>query len=155
MPAKGADTADELARLLAAIHRLARRRLWRAMPAPRLRGAEAELLRVVSARPGIGVSRAAKELCLAANSVSTLVNGLVEGGLLCRRSDPRDGRAVALFPTAACRDRLGEWEARRACLFRESVAALPAEDRYALAAALPALHRLADALRGSEEVRVP
>ncbi|RKN77403.1 MarR family transcriptional regulator [Streptomyces klenkii] len=146
------DTADELAGLLAGIHRLARRRLWRTMTTPRLRGAEAELLRVVSARPGIGVSGAAKELCLAANSVSTLVNGLVAGGLLRRESDPRDGRAAALFPTDACRDRLRDWEARRAALFRDGVGALPAQDRAAVAAALPALRRLADTLRETEEV---
>ncbi|MEV4441761.1 MarR family transcriptional regulator [Streptomyces sp. NPDC049577] len=144
-------TADELAGLVAGINRLTRRRLWRTMPAPRLRGAEAELLRVVSARPGIGVSGAAKELHLAANSVSTLINGLVAGGLLRRESDPRDGRAVALFPTPACRERLRDWEARRAVLFREGMRALPARDRAAVAAALPALRRLADVLRDTRD----
>ncbi|MEV4436540.1 MarR family transcriptional regulator [Streptomyces sp. NPDC049585] len=154
MPAKGADvvegTAEELAGLVAGIHRLARRRLWQSMPVPRLRGAEAELLRVVSARPGIGVSGAAKELCLAANSVSTLVNGLVADGFLRRESDPRDGRAAALFPTAACARRLRDWQERRASLFREGMGALPAQDRAAVAAALPALRRFADALREEE-----
>lgn len=93
------DLPDELAGLLPRIQRLARRRLWSGLPPPRLRGAHAELLRLVDAEPGIRVSAAAHDLCLAANSVSTLVNHLVTQGLLRRESDPGDGRAALLHPT--------------------------------------------------------
>ncbi|MEU0457586.1 helix-turn-helix domain-containing protein, partial [Streptomyces sp. NPDC006129] len=83
---------EELADALVGVQRLVRRRLRREMPDPRLRGAEAELLRLVVTRPGIGISDAARELGLAANSVSTLVNQLAGAGYLARETDP----AVAL-----------------------------------------------------------
>lgn len=70
---------EELADALVGVQRLLRRRLRAGLTAPRLRGAEVELLRLVESRPGIGVSDAAKELYLAGNSVSTLVNQLVRG----------------------------------------------------------------------------
>ncbi|MFF4734729.1 MarR family winged helix-turn-helix transcriptional regulator [Streptomyces sp. NPDC001262] len=153
-PAEGlaGGLSDELAGVLAGIQRLARRRLWRAMPQPRLRGAQAELMRVVAARPGIGVSAAARELCLAANSVSTLVNQLVAAGLLHREADPQDRRAALLHPTPACREQLQEWDAQRAALFHERMERLAAADRAALTAALPALRRLAESLRETGEV---
>ncbi|MEW2487220.1 MarR family transcriptional regulator [Streptomyces sp. NPDC048411] len=145
------DLPDELAGLLLRIQRLARRRLWGGLPTPRLRGAHAELLRLVAARPGIRVSAAARELCLAPNSVSTLVNHLVAEGLLRREPDPGDGRAALLHATPAGVGRLRDWRARREALFREHVAKLDAADRAALTAALPSLRRLAESLREGEE----
>ncbi|MCC3768418.1 MarR family winged helix-turn-helix transcriptional regulator [Streptomyces sp. UNOC14_S4] len=143
--------SDELAGVLKGIQRLARRSVWAGLAAPRLRGAQAELLRVVVERPGIGVSAAAKELYLAANSVSTLVNQLVRAGLLRRETDPRDGRAAMLHPTPACLERLRDLDARRGALFRDRLATLTPADRAALAAALPALRRLAESLRTTGE----
>ncbi|MFH8474675.1 MarR family winged helix-turn-helix transcriptional regulator [Streptomyces sp. NPDC018000] len=145
------DLPDELAGLLPRIQRLARRRLWSGLPAPRLRGAHAELLRLVADRPGIRVSVAAHRLCLAPNSVSTLVNHLVAEGLLRREKDPGDGRAALLYPTPAGIGKLRDWHARREALFREHLAGLDADDRAALSAALPALHRLAASLREGDE----
>ncbi|MER6984284.1 MarR family winged helix-turn-helix transcriptional regulator, partial [Streptomyces carpinensis] len=80
--------AEELADALVGVQRLIRRRLRAGMTEARLRGAEVELLRLVEACPGIGVSEAAKELHLAGNSVSTLVNQLVRDGQLVRETDP-------------------------------------------------------------------
>ncbi|MGW3654361.1 MarR family winged helix-turn-helix transcriptional regulator [Streptomyces sp. NPDC005151] len=145
------DLPEELAGLLPRIQRLARRRLWSGLPTPRLRGAHAELLRLVAAQPGIRVSAAARELCLAPNSVSTLVNHLVAEGLLRREPDPGDGRAALLHPTPAGVGRLRDWRARRDALFREHVAKLDSADRAALTAALPSLRRLAESLREGEE----
>ncbi|MFC5720674.1 MarR family winged helix-turn-helix transcriptional regulator [Streptomyces gamaensis] len=142
------DLPDELAGVLTGIQRLARRRLWRGFGTPRLRGAQAELLRLVTARPGIRVSAAADELCLAANSVSTLVNQLVRAGLLRRETDPDDRRAARLHPTPPCLERLRDWDARRSALYHEHIGGLGPQDRAALQAALPALRRLAESLRG-------
>ncbi len=129
---------------------MVRRRLREGMTAPRLRGAQVELLRLVAARPGIRVSAAAKELYLAGNSVSTLVNQLSRAGYLRRETDPSDRRSALLLPTQAATSRLADWEARRSALVREQVARLTDEERAALAAALPALRRLAQNLH--EEV---
>ncbi|MFD0634000.1 helix-turn-helix domain-containing protein [Catenulispora yoronensis] len=144
------ETGD-LDDVLAGIHRLLRRRLRAGLAVPRLRGAEVELLRLVQARPGLRVSVAAKELGLAGNSVSTLVRGLSELGLVERTADPSDGRAALLRITPEAERRLQDWQDRRAALFRDHVGALPEADRAALAAALPALRALADSLHAEAE----
>ncbi|MET7729525.1 MarR family winged helix-turn-helix transcriptional regulator [Streptomyces mirabilis] len=134
---------EALADALAGVQRLIRRRLRSGTTAPRLRGAEVELLRLVVARPGIGVSEAAKELYLAGNSVSTLVNQLARDGYLNRETDPADRRAARLLPTPAADARLRDWRERRTALVRRQVARLDDAERAALEAALPALRKLA------------
>ncbi|CDR02388.1 MarR family winged helix-turn-helix transcriptional regulator [Streptomyces iranensis] len=141
---------DSFADVLGGVQRLIRRRLRAGMTEPRLRGAQVELLRLVMARPGIRVSAAAKELYLAGNSVSTLVNQLVKAGYLHRETDPADRRSAQLTATPAAEARLREWQARRGALVREQVAKLSESDRAALAAAVPALRKLAENLH--EEV---
>jgi DNA-binding MarR family transcriptional regulator len=134
---------EELADALVGVQRLIRRRLRPEMAAPPLRGAEVELLRLVVAQPGIGITDAAKELHLASNSVSTLVNQLAREGYLTRETDPADRRAARLMPTPAAEARLGEWRKRRADLVRRQVSRLDERDQEALRAALPALRKLA------------
>jgi DNA-binding MarR family transcriptional regulator len=136
--------AEELADALVKVQRLIRRRLRAQTAEPRVRGAETELLRLVEARPGVGVSEAAKELHLAGNSVSTLVNRLVRDGSLIRETDPGDRRAARLLLTDAARARLRDWRERRAALVRRQVDRLDPADRDALRGALPALRRLAE-----------
>ncbi|OUD04315.1 MarR family winged helix-turn-helix transcriptional regulator [Streptomyces swartbergensis] len=142
---------EELADALVGVQRLIRRRLRREMPDPRLRGAEVELLRLVVTRPGTGISDAAKDLGLAANSVSTLVNQLVKAGYLVRETDPADRRAARLLPTPAAGTRLREWRRRRADLVRRHVSRLDETDRQALHAAIPALRKLAGTLHEEAE----
>ncbi|MDT0461852.1 MarR family winged helix-turn-helix transcriptional regulator [Streptomyces gibsoniae] len=143
--------ADDLSTALVAVQRLIRRRLRIGVGAPRLRGAEVELLRLVAGRPGIGVSDAARELYLAGNSVSTLVNQLARDGYLVRETDPADRRAARLMPTEAAEARLRDWRERRTALVRRQVARLDDEDRKALEAALPALRKLAENLHEEAE----
>ncbi|MHA6758727.1 MarR family winged helix-turn-helix transcriptional regulator [Streptacidiphilus sp. PAMC 29251] len=140
------EDITELAELLVGIQRLIRRRLRQDLTGPRLRGAQVELLRLVRLRPGIGVAAAAKELHLAGNSVSTLVNQLVAAGLLTRVADPQDRRAVRLTITDEAAERMGGWDTKRGDLVSRQVAALSEQDRAALAAALPALRGLAGGL---------
>lgn len=142
---------EELADALVGVQRLLRRRLRAGLTGPRLRGAEVELLRLVEGRPGIGVSDAAKELCLAGNSVSTLVNRLVKDGYLVRETDPADRRAARLLLTERAEARLHAWRERRAALVARQVARLDAADRRALRAALPALRALAVTLHEEAE----
>ncbi|MFJ9743228.1 MarR family winged helix-turn-helix transcriptional regulator [Streptomyces sp. NPDC101166] len=142
---------EELADALVGLQRLLRRRLRAGLTLPRLRGAEVELLRLVAARPGVGVSDAAGELHLAGNSVSTLVNRLVGEGYLVRETDPADRRAARLLLTGAAEARLGDWQRRRAELVGRHVARLDAADREALRAALPALRSLAVQLHEEAE----
>jgi DNA-binding MarR family transcriptional regulator len=134
---------EELADALVRIQRLLRRRLRGGLAGPRLRGAEVEVLRLVKSRPGIGISEAAKELHLASNSVSTLVNQLGRQGYLVRETDPADRRAARLLLTPAAERRLEDWHRRRTELVGRHVSRLDEADREALRAALPALRRLA------------
>ncbi|MEU0970925.1 MarR family transcriptional regulator [Streptomyces sp. NPDC005917] len=142
---------EELAGALIGIQRLIRRRLRRGLGLPRLRGAEVELLRLVESRPGIGISDAAKELYLASNSVSTLVNQLVKDGYLLRETDPGDRRAARLLLTETSEKRLADWQRRRADLVVSHVSRLDAADQEALKAALPALRSLAVTLHEEAE----
>ncbi|MFI5992397.1 MarR family winged helix-turn-helix transcriptional regulator [Streptomyces sp. NPDC051362] len=142
---------EALSDALAGLQRLIRRRLRGGTDGPQLRGAEIDLLRLVAERPGLGVSEAAKELYLAGNSVSTLVNQLVRDGYLIRETDPADRRAARLLTTPAADTRLRDWRQRRAVLVRRQVDRLDPAGRAALEAALPALHQLAANLHEEAE----
>ncbi|MFE9611532.1 MarR family winged helix-turn-helix transcriptional regulator [Streptomyces sp. NPDC006012] len=143
--------SEELGSALGGIQRLIRRRLRSGTTGPRLRGAEVELLRLVETRPGIGIKEAARELHLAGNSVSTLVNQLAKDGHLVRETDPSDRRAARLRLTEAAGSRLRDWQRRRAALIDRHVSRLTEAERDALRAALPALRRLAVTLHEEAE----
>lgn len=140
--------ADELMSVTAALRRVVRRNLRSELPGPPLRGAQVELLRVVERRPGLGVAAAAKELRLAPNSVSTLVNQLTTDGMLRRETDPDDRRAVRLYLTEQATDRLTTWRQARTELVGKTVAELPARHQDAVADVLPALRELVERLEG-------
>ncbi len=128
------------------LRRVVRRRLRAELPGPRLRQTQIELLWVVEQRPGIGVAAAARELHLAGNSVSTLVNQLIDAGMLVRHVDPTDRRAARLELGEAAHRRLAAWRSTRAQLVGQALARLPEADVAAIESALPALGRLLDEL---------
>ena len=137
----------EAAGLLAAIgavRRVARRAVRTASQAEPLPPARSELLRLAARRPGIGVAEAAAELRLAPNSVSTMVSKLTEDGLLSRDRGATDGRSVRLTVTEAGAARIEQWRDIRSDLVGRALERLTQADRKALAAAIPALARLAE-----------
>jgi DNA-binding MarR family transcriptional regulator len=75
-------------------------------------------------------------------SMTVLVGSLEQAGLVARRPDPSDGRAVLVSLTAAGAEFLAERRRAGAERLSEIVGKLPAEDLAALAAAVPALLRL-------------
>ncbi len=129
--------------LLRRTARRAARQAWQQEPLP---PAQSELLRLAASRPGITVADAAQELHLAPNTVSTLVGKLTSVGLLGRGRSAEDGRTALLTITGRGAQRLAEWRDLRADLAGKALARLPAADRRALAAALPALVRLAEGM---------
>jgi DNA-binding MarR family transcriptional regulator len=145
------DLGDELMTTMAAVRRQVRRTLRPQAIGPQLRGAQAELLRVAHRSPGIGVAAAARELHLAANSVSTLVNQLTDLGLLLRETDPADRRAIRLYPTDIAVARMQEWRYARAEFVGRGISALDPAERAAIAAALPALRSLLTRLDATED----
>jgi DNA-binding MarR family transcriptional regulator len=140
----GADLADAWG----GVRRRLRRGAARVVAGDLLTPAEVELLRLVAGRPELTVREAADALHLAANTVSTLVGGLADRGLLDRRRDERDRRAVRLTVTPAARRRMRAWHDERDRLLTLALAELSPEDRASLGASLAPMRRLAAALEG-------
>ncbi|WP_449224298.1 MarR family winged helix-turn-helix transcriptional regulator [Amycolatopsis pigmentata] len=138
--------AENLMTRTAGLRRVIRRTVRATVAGEPLRGAQVELLRTVEMRPGIGVAAAARALHMAGNSVSTLVNQLVDAGLLERRVDPDDRRAARLELTETAKARLANWRRARTELVSRALDLLSEEDVRALEAAVPALDRLLEAL---------
>ena len=138
--AAAADLLGAIGLLRRAARRSARQ-AWRQQPLP---PAQSELLRLAASRPGITVAEAALELRLAPNTVSTLVGRLTSAGLLRRSRSATDGRTALLTVTDRASRRLAEYRDLRVELAGHALAGLSAADRRALAAAVPALLRLAE-----------
>jgi DNA-binding MarR family transcriptional regulator len=136
--------AAELLAALGAIRRVARRAVSSSALAGALPPARSELLRLTARRPGISVAEAAQELRLAPNSVSTMVSQLTADGLLARGRAAADGRSVRLTVTDEGAARVAQWRDIRAELAGQALERLPAADRRAISAAVPALARLAE-----------
>jgi DNA-binding MarR family transcriptional regulator len=75
-------------------------------------------------------------------SMTTLLSRLERDGLVERRPDPADARAVLAAITAEGLERLTTIRAARAAVIEARLAELDPEDRDALAAAIPALAKL-------------
>jgi DNA-binding MarR family transcriptional regulator len=82
-------------------------------------------------------------------TMSALVTRLVAQGLLRRGGDPQDARVVVLDLTPAGADLLARRRTDRADRLARALADLPTADASRISDALPALARLADALRRS------
>jgi DNA-binding MarR family transcriptional regulator len=136
--------AAELMAAMAAVRRVARRAVRNASHADPLPPGRSELLRLAARRPGIGVAEAAAEMHLAPNSVSTMVSKLTEDGLLTRGRVATDGRSVRLTVTEAGAARVDQWRDIRTDLTGRAFGRLAPADRRAIAAAIPALTRLAE-----------
>jgi DNA-binding MarR family transcriptional regulator len=105
-----------------------------------------ELLFLARRRPGLRVGEAASELHLAPNSVSALVHILLSQKLIERERDSEDRRVVRLSVSDEGRAVLRAWRAQRRAAWADAIAQLSTEERQTVAAALPALRHLVDAL---------
>jgi DNA-binding MarR family transcriptional regulator len=143
-------TAAELLGATGLLRRTLRRAVRQAWQEEPLPPAQSELLRLTARMPGITVADAAQELHLAPNTVSTLVGQLTRAGLLRRNRGAADGRTALLTVTDRASKRLDQWHDLRAELAGKALAALSAEDQRALAAAVPALLRLAEGMQASD-----
>jgi len=80
-------------------------------------------------------------------SMTALIARLADQGLVRRDADPHDGRAVVLTLTPAGGELLAQRRAERTRQITGPLAGLSDDDVRRIADALPALIRLADALR--------
>lgn len=138
--------ADELLTAMASIRRTGRRRSARPAELAPLTGSQLELVRLVRRRPGVSVADAARELTLASNTVSTLVGQLTRAGLVVRQVDASDRRVARLELTAEIHGKVAAWRDRRLVALAEAIGRLPPTDQHLLAAAMPVLVKLAEAL---------
>ena len=147
-----AATAPELVQVVGRLRRAIRQRArqeWGTAPLPE---AQLDVLRLVRARPGLRPQEAAEALGVVPNTVSTLLTALEAAGLLERRRDDADARAVRLHLTAAARARIARWQDRRQAVVTAALRSLTDADQDAVTRALPALSRLAEVLAGAETV---
>jgi DNA-binding MarR family transcriptional regulator len=145
-----ASLSTELNRLLARIGRGLRYRTRAASAALEVTQSEADLLRLLDRRPGLRVQDAALDLGVASNSVSTLVKQLTRSGLVQRASDPLDGRAAHLWLTPLAEAWVTQVGNAREAAISRALESLDDADRAAIEAGLPALIRLAKAIKNPE-----
>jgi DNA-binding MarR family transcriptional regulator len=138
----GVLLADTVARLRRAMRRAARA----ADPANPLSVAQLEVLSCVANQPGVRPGRLARQLMLAPNSVTTLVNALHARGLLARTSATEDARAVALTLTEDGAHAVESWKAINRALLAAALGAIEPRHRRAIEAALPGIGRLVEAV---------
>jgi DNA-binding MarR family transcriptional regulator len=104
---------------------------------------EIEVLRLVNMHPGCGILFITEHTKMRQANVSTTVRSLVERGLLQKQVDPRDRRAVQLWPTPQASDDLRAlrevWDKR----IRGALAAtgITEAEYHEFARVLTALHR--------------
>ncbi|MCY3603083.1 MAG: MarR family transcriptional regulator [Chloroflexi bacterium] len=119
--------------------RLAERLLSRALTDAGLTPDQLQVLLMVAAQPGVSAVACAQALDLDAPTVSRLVNGLAQSGLLDRRRARSDRRMVRLRLTPAGRRLAEEGRAAVATANQEVVEELRPAERRALRRALERL----------------
>lgn len=112
--------------------------------------AQVELLQRLAEEPGLRVKDLADRHRLATNTVSNLVQHMVEAGLVERRSDPADRRAVVLMPTLSGQDNLRAWLVENSRRLQAALDELAKKDRVAILAVVPALVRLVERLEEAD-----
>lgn len=140
--ATGVLLADTVARLRRAMRRAARA----ADPGNPLSVAQLEVLACVADQPGIRPGRLARQLMLAANSVTTLVNALHTRGLIERTHAAEDARAIALSLTLDGRRAVEGWKATNTAILQAALGMLDERHQDALAEALPGMRQLTEAV---------
>jgi DNA-binding MarR family transcriptional regulator len=114
---------------------------WESLPM-----AQVELLLALRERQPARIGELATRLKLAPNTVSGLVQQLVEAGLVGRGPAPADRRVAAVTLTPAGLAKLDEWELAHHRRLSAALADLGTADQAAVRAALPALARLVERL---------
>lgn len=108
--------------------------------------ARVEVLLALREHQPVRVGELATLLQLAANTMSGLVQALVETGFVTRGSDPTDRRVAVVKLTDAGGDQLAEWERAHQQRLGDALGHLTATQQSTIRAALPALDRLVEHL---------
>lgn len=110
---------------------------WESLPM-----AQVELLMALADHAPAKIGSLATLQRLAPNTVSGLVQQLVEAGLASRETDPTDRRVARVTLTDAGHRQLAEWRVAHERRIGSALDRLPPEDRTAIMNALPGLDLL-------------
>jgi len=145
-PPGGRSHPDGLADGIARLRRALRRGARVADPGNPLAVAQLELLSALVENPGSRPGQLAQLLHMRPNTVTTIVNALAAQAMVSRVAADNDRRAIKLTATSAGQDAVRAWQATNAHVLHVALATLPAQQRRALTAAVPALDALARAV---------
>jgi DNA-binding MarR family transcriptional regulator len=147
--AKAAAVASEaraLTEVVTQLRRALRTSIPTDYPSEFLPMAQVELLLAVLDHQPVRIGQLADLLRLAPNTVSGLVQALVESGLVERSPDPSDRRVAVVTLTPAGRAKLAGWEQAHQRRIGDALDQLSIDDQVAVRAAIPALAHLVEHL---------
>lgn len=127
-----AEPARDLADLIGRAARRLRRGSLAHLGPLGLTMAQAKVLRTVASGP-LRMADIAARLEVVPRTVTPMVDGLEEAGLVRRQADPDDRRSVLVEPTAAGRLLLDRLDTARRATAAQAFSALSAEERATLA----------------------
>ena len=116
---------------------------------------QASVLGLIVARGPLSLTELGKLEGLNPTMLSRVISRLAAMGLINRIPDPEDLRSASVASAAAGRRVDQQIKARRAAAVSECMQLLGTDDVAALTNALPALERLAQAMRNQESAGVP
>lgn len=141
-----ASDAQQLTDVVTRLRRALRTSIRTDYPWESLPMAQVELLMALADHAPAKIGRLAELQRLAPNTVSGLVQQLVEAGLASRETDPADRRVARVTLTNAGHLQLAEWKSAHERRIGSALDRLDTADREAIMSALPALDELVDQL---------
>lgn len=123
---------------------------WESLPM-----AQVELLMALADHAPAKIGRLATLQRLAPNTVSGLVQQLVEAGLASRETDPTDRRVARVTLTDAGHRQLAEWKGAHERRIGSALDRLPSGERDTIMGALVGLNHLVDQLTNPVEPEAP
>ncbi len=141
----GLDPA-ELAAVISPLRRTLLAAARAAEQLPEIPDAQIEIIRALPRGTVAAPGELAQRLGLSRSTVSNLLRAMEANGLIARRQRHDDRRQVDVLASAKALDLFDRFDRASAELVSAAAATLSTQDSESLAAALPALQRLRDAL---------
>jgi DNA-binding MarR family transcriptional regulator len=143
---RSSPEAGALTNVITRLRRALRRSIRTDYPWESLPMAQVEVLLCVNENKRVRIGEVAALLRLAPNTTSGLIQQVVSAGFAERSPDPADRRVSTVSLTDEGRQRLREWMSAHESRIDRALTQMSVEERAAVAAALPALARLAEHL---------
>ncbi|AMM20754.1 hypothetical protein AX769_12155 [Frondihabitans sp. PAMC 28766] len=139
-------TAADLNRLLGPLRRAALRTTRAEAALPDLPEAHVEILRALHAHSPQSPGELADNLRLARSTVSNLIKAMLAAGLITRETDTVDSRSTAISPSPEALANLVRYDEAGTQVLQRALDEFTADERDALAGAMPLLDRLVEIL---------